>query len=395
MSANRQVDSPARVSDFPTIKHILLAFVAFFSTAIVAAFGADIPPSGADSFGPHERAVAAGLYWLIRHQAPAGNWSFKDFNKQCKDGICTGAGSQESFSAATALGVLPFLGAGQTQKPEGPFPKNVSSAINWLVAHQKPDGDLSAGAALQMYSHGIAAVALCEDYGMTRDKAVGDAAQKAIDFIENSQNQQTGGWRYRPGELGDTSVFGWQMTALRAAQLAGLNVKTATLDGAKKWLAPVSKKDRDGVASGEFSDTPDGVATPMMSAVGLLCNQYLQTPRTDPLIVGGVRYLKANQPDDKTRDVCYWFYATLAMHNMADKDWDAWHRKITKVLVYSQVYGGCADGSWNPEKPTADRWGAEGGRLMTTSFSCLTLEIYYRYLPIFKLDKPAEREQQK
>ena len=33
-----------------------------------------------------------------------------------------------------------------------------------------------------------------------------------------------------------------------------------------------------------------------------------------------------------------------------------------------------------------DRWGPQGGRLMMTSLAALTLEVYYRYLPLYKLD---------
>ena len=47
----------------------------------------------------------------------------------------------------------------------------------------------------------------------------------------------------------------------------------------------------------------------------------------------------------------------------------------------------CATGSWDPAKPTADPWGTHGGRLMMTSLGALTLEVYYRYLPLYKLDK--------
>ena len=74
------------------------------------------------------------------------------------------------------------------------------------------------------------------------------------------------------------------------------------------------------------------------------------------------------------------------MHNFADADWDAWNRKMRRALIETQAKTGCATGSWDPERPTADRWGSNGGRLMTTSFSTLCLEIYYRYLPLFKTD---------
>ena len=74
------------------------------------------------------------------------------------------------------------------------------------------------------------------------------------------------------------------------------------------------------------------------------------------------------------------------MHNFADADWDAWNRKMRRALIETQVKLGCATGSWDPEKPTTDDGDQNGGRLMTTSFSTLTLEVYYRYLPLFKTD---------
>ena len=37
---------------------------------------------------------------------------------------------------------------------------------------------------------------------------------------------------------------------------------------------------------------------------------------------------------------------------------------------------------------------AAGGRIMVTSLNCLTLEIYYRYLPLYQMDgkKPAAKK---
>jgi len=331
------------------------------------------------------RAIAAGLYWLAKHQAPQGNWSLQKYTDMCKDKTCTGAATQESLSAATALGLLPFLAAGQTQTSNGPFKKTIAAGVDWLLNHQKPDGDLSADAGSQTYSHGLATVVLCEDFGITHDKVVGLAAQKAIDFIEAAQNPTTGGWRNEPTDHGGMSTFAWQLTALKSAQLAGLTVKPATLDGAKKWLESCGA---GGEKVGQFSFQPHGEPTLAMSAAGILANQYLNADRKDTVNTGGIQFLMAHLPDSENYNVYYWFNGTQAMHNMADKDWDTWNQTVDKALVKSQSRTGCASGSWDPEKPNQEAWGPLGGRIMQTSLSVLTLEVYYRYLPLYQLDKP-------
>ncbi len=79
------------------------------------------------------------------------------------------------------------------------------------------------------------------------------------------------------------------------------------------------------------------------------------------------------------------------MHNQIGPDWDTWNRKMRHILISTQNKEGCASGSWDPHKPTPDMWGDIGGRLMMTSLSALTLEVYYRYLPLYKLDEEAMR----
>jgi hypothetical protein len=333
---------------------------------------------------PIQKAIAAGLNWLTRHQSKDGNWSLQEYTKQCSDATCTGPGRDESLCAATAMGVLPLLAAGQSPTHDGPFKKTVVSGLDWLVKHQAEGGDLAAGAKQQMYSHGLAAIVLCEAYGQSKDDALAKSAQRAIDFIEDAQSQQTGGWRYYPGEEGDTSVFGWQIAALTSAQRAGLKVNPATIESAKRLLKSVTKTTDVGVATGKFSYMPDSPETPAISAVGILCSQRLGVRKEDPLIANGVKYLMKNKPDENKRNLYYWLYGTQVLHNVSGKDWDAWNRQVRKILVESQEHDGCAAGSWDPDKPTRDAWSPTGGRLMATSFACLTLEVHYRYLLIFK-----------
>ncbi len=169
-----------------------------------------------------------GLNWLARHQLPAGNWSLNKYEQVCKDDTCSGKGAVDSDAGATAMALLPFLAAGQTHKTKGPYQKNIHAGLFWLVEHIKNDGDLSANSGSKMYTHGLATICLCEAYGLSGDKRIGEAAQMAINFIVKTQNPAEGGWRYQgnPDEGGDTSVVGWQVMALKSGIMAGLDVPT-------------------------------------------------------------------------------------------------------------------------------------------------------------------------
>jgi hypothetical protein len=330
-----------------------------------------------------ERAVAAALNWLARHQNTDGSWGLGDFSQHCQADACTGPGVTKSDMAATAMALLPFLAAGQTHHSKGPYRQNIERGINWIIGHQKQDGDLRMGA--NMYTHGLAAITLCEAFGLTNDSRVRFAAEGAIGFIERAQIPATGGWHYAPppeGVLGDTSVVGWQVMAIKSAQMAGLDVSPQTFEGAHKWLNLVAK----GKSKGLFSYNPATPATPTMASVGLLCTQYLGAKRGDPAIQEGMAYLMAQLPNATARNAYYWYYGTQVMHNLPGPEWDVWNRQMRRVLIESQVKDGCAAGSWDPDRPSPDPWRKEGGRIMVTSLCCLTLEVYYRYLPLYKLD---------
>jgi hypothetical protein len=350
--------------------------------------GDDVHKSG--STGTFGNPVLKALDWLARHQMPDGNWSLAQFATRCSDKTCTGIGGTQRNQdmAATALGLLPLLGAGQTHR-EGKYKQPVHKGLHWLIEHQKPDGDLRGGDT--MYSHGFAALALCEAYGMTKDQIVGAAAQKAIDFIEKAQHKEGGGWRYNPGTPGDTSVFGWQMAALRSAQLAGLNVAPATLDGARKYLKSAASDEQ----SGQFSYMPAGQPSLSMTAVGLLDSLCLGAKPGDPPIAAGVKVLMKNLPDATEaghRNAYYWFYATQVAGKVQGEPQRAWNAKLRETLLATQAKEGCAAGSWDPGKPVKETWGEPGGRLMVTSLSTLSLEVYYRFLPIF-LDRDKQPPQ--
>ena len=325
-----------------------------------------------------ERTIPAALIWLANHQLPDGRWSLHDYTQQCKDKTCTGQSDISSDAGATALGLLPFLGAGQTHKSKGPYRVHIRQGVDWLIRHQQPDGNLANGSAALMYNHGLATIALSEAYGLTGDSKVGMAAQKAVNFILAAQNRKDGGWRYNPRDPGDTSVLGWQLAALKSAHMAGLDVGGNVFADASKYLDSVAIR-----GGTEYGYQPETASSPTMTAVGLLGRQYFGAKRDNPMLTGGMKYLMHHLPDDESPNIYYWYYGTQVMHNLSGDEWLTWNHKIRDILVRSQVrdINSCAHGSWDPAK---DVWGRQGGRVMTTSLATLTLEVYYRYLPIFK-----------
>ena len=292
--------------------------------------------------------------------------------------------------AATALGVLPFLAAGQTHETKGPFQKTVYEGRRLSCARTRRRTAISAetiGKECTATAWPRSPWQCLRDDENESIACSSERVQRAVNFIESAQNRETGGWRYFPGDDGDTSVFGWQVLALKSAEKAGLKVDPKTYEGARKWLNSVAV----GEPGGRFAYRPSPPATPSMTAVGLLCNVLLGVKPDDPTVADGAEFVLENLPSKETRNCYYWYDATQAMHLLRDKRWDRWNRSLRGAVLDTQVKEGCAAGSWDPDKPTKDAWGRQGGRLMVTSLSCLSLEVYYRYLPVFRFDNAEDR----
>ena len=125
------------------------------------------------------------------------------------------------------------------------YKRTIELGLSWLVSHQGQNGNLLVGS--NMYAHGLASITLCEAYALSKDSRLGLAAQAAVRFIEDSPNRDTGGWHYspKPETIGDTSIVGWQVMALKSAQMAGLDVNPATLARNSSWAALTARSSRD------------------------------------------------------------------------------------------------------------------------------------------------------
>jgi hypothetical protein len=75
----------------------------------------------------------------------------------------------------------------------------------------------------------------------------------------------------------------------------------------------------------------------------------------------------------------YWYYATLALYQRQDALWDDWNRGLQAALLATQHRNGELAGSWAPDT----EWGPHGGRVYSTAMATLSLEVYYRFLPLY------------
>jgi hypothetical protein len=323
-----------------------------------------------------ESAVEAALRWLKRHQEADGHW----------DGGKYGASERRNADVGvTALALLAFLGAGHTEKT-GKFRDNVRRAQNWLIKQQKDNGSVCVTRGRLGYNHAIAGLALAESFGMAKNPTVRIAAQKAVDYSINVHQKPYDGWRYSPKSSGDTSVTGWFVMQLKSAKIAGLRVDNTGFQGATNFINRVTTKEG---YTGYTRPSRDSC----MTAVGMVCRQFMGTRNEDPLLKGGARFLATSAPQwedrrghGRERGFYYWYYGTLCMFQMGGESWKAWNPSMKKALLTNQCKGGPVDGSLNDKDGSWDphSWiDKYGGRVMTTAMGALCLEVYYRYLPMY------------
>jgi hypothetical protein len=175
--------------------------------------------------------------------------------------------------------------------------------------------------------------------------------------------------------------------AIKSAKIAGLKVNEESFQGAMTRLREITDMNDYGkvgyTAKGNY---PYGKGFAMTS-VGMASYMFLGVKPTDPMIqmqadllvqeppkwepncgVGGVQYFY------------HWYYATLAMFQVGGNHWKTWNKALKETLLTNQRKGGDEDGSWDFDAG----WGPTGGRVYSTALGALCLEVYYRYMPLYR-----------
>jgi hypothetical protein len=314
--------------------------------------------------GKGQDAVLKALRWLKAQQTPSGAWG--------------GAGGSP---AHTGLALLCFLAHGETPLSEE-FGLCVQKGMQWLANTMVAKKNLGQNS----YGHGIATYALAEAYGMTKIPFLRTAMEVGLDTIIKGQ-QAGGGFNYNYAKEGrwDLSVAGWQFQALKAGYVAGAS-NPGLKEGISKGLAfckdTAYKNGKFGYASAGSGGNMTGVGTVAMQLMGMGHAREVQaaceTISNERLAIYQNAKSNPSQFGTIAGSALYgWYYDTQAMFNKGGKEWREWQKVFEDVLVKAQK----PDGHWEVEG------GHAADPILGTTWACLQLEVYYRYLPTFDINK--------
>ncbi len=354
-----------------------------------------------------ESAVDAALRWFKKHQSPNGMWDAEKYfqncteDPKCEPGTLAGHGADEVNPAMTGYALLCFLGAGYDHKTPNKYKPVVKKGIDYLLSVQAPDGLIGK----RNYEHPVATMALAEAYAMTSDPDLRKPTQLGVDVIIARQNQDKSGgyglgWDYvKPSARNDSSVTGWNIMALKSAYAGGLSVGNS-MEGAKKWLELAWKAENDGKNGRNdwqkldpykdqsvFSYCWNTGATEQTDkigreSIGMVCAVFLGHRAGDAMLETLANTVMAKQvPKSYPTNTYYMYYNTLGVFQVGGDKWQVWNSSVRDMLVNSQKKGeGCYDGSWDWQGTQFH--GNVIGRVLSTAYNTLCLEVYYRYAQV-------------
>jgi hypothetical protein len=228
--------------------------------------------------------------------------------------------------------------------------------------------DISGYMGTNMYSHGLATLALSEAWGQTdRDDEIHKKLKTAVDIILKSQSP-AGGWRYNPipGDA-DVSVTAMQLVALSAARQAGILVPNATIEKAIRYIHLCKEETTGGftyvAGRGDAALARSAAATFSL----MMCGQH-----DSPEVQSGIKYLQGLPASkfNKTPNYFYGhYYSALVMSMAGEESFRAWYPEIRNAVLQRQR----KDGSFQTGNPA-----------YATSMGLIILSIPKGYVPAYQ-----------
>lgn len=313
-----------------------------------------------------DTSVDRAVRWLAASQRPSGAWSSENYGES---------------TAATSLAIMSFMAAGHVPD-EGPYGRNISKGIAWVLNEQQNSGLLVGKNRSHgpMYSHGIATLMLAEVTGMVDGDQAANcrrALEKAVRLIVDAQNhpkgqQHDGGWRYQPtsGDS-DLSVTAWQLLALRAAKDIGCDIPSRNIDRAIAYIKRLRVQ-----RGGGFGYMAAHGATVTRAGTGIVALEVCGEHRTEDTMAAA--RLVLTRPLTKQEHYFYYgaYYCTVGMYKVGGEEWQTARPVLYETILSLQS----PSGFWAPLH------GSErgAGEVYATSMALLALCIEYGYLPIYQ-----------
>jgi len=342
-----------------------------------------------------KRSIDAALDWLVKVQDTKasgvhksdGRWDCGDFMDHRRG---EGAGHQLYDAGVTGLAISALLAVGRSDND------NVREGVAYLIREQDAWGSLADQRSQHFQiAHAFALSALCEAWIVTGDPNCRRAAQRGVDHSVASRTPG-GGWRYEPrSEENDTNVTVAMLSALAFAERGGLEVDPEAFRGGGRFIHSMTDEFIGYNVRGGTSARPEGLAdrfpadaTGSMMAAGIWGLAIAaHHGATLPDLKEALKWCRKVPPRWSAGrvDMYYWHYGSMMNHSRSAKEWKSWNTALTKALVPNQSRDRNAMGSWDPVGP----WGADGGRIYSTAFNCLSLATPYRMLPNYWKIKPS------
>jgi hypothetical protein len=311
-----------------------------------------------------ELAVEKGLDWLTKVQSLDGAWRQDAGNGQPgqRDG---------STHGITSLALLCYLGAGYTHEDESKHKKAIQKGFDWLVKNQNIGRVTS-------YEVGLVTMALCEGSAMTKDKLLLKPAKEGVTQSRKRLGSGGSAGYYGPGT--DAHQTSFILMGLKSATLAKIKGPLGgVLERITRWyetrLQPDGTTSYGGGAGHEAS---------VCTAVGLFVRKMAGI-KNDPTSMKIAKVLDRVGPQLSS---CYQVYdGTYAMFQVGGGSknkkkhkamWERWNKRFRDPIIREQVDKGIDEGSWNAQG------GHGAARIVATCFNIMSLEVYYRFLPINK-----------
>lgn len=326
------------------------------------------PPSPAVS-------IALALDWLARHQAPDGSWSSRRFSDVCRLNRCRGEGKTEHSLGVTSLALLAFLGDGQTHR-SGMHKESVRRSLQYLMGVQIASGSFQSRETKgRPFDNTLAALALCEAYGMTGGRVFKRPAQSAVDFVCRVEIPALSGSEGFPSGPRDATLTAWIAGLLRSAKMCELAVDEAAVRQTVRWADQLTDSQTGrAFASGAKDQVASRVVATTTSAWVRLCAKG--RARETPALVAPLQSLESNWPRWGVRggevDLSYWYFGSHVLVNFQKSDSRGWRRALYDAVLPTQHRNPQRDefGSWDPVGARS----SELGRVYATALTCLSLE---------------------